>query len=159
MQLKVQTELEVPAEQGRVFDVIADQANLPKIFQRSGLIPGVARCETAPPDASGRPRRQLVLTDGSAMQEEILLVERPTKYGYRWVNKPSALLSRILGTVETTWELTTTRGGSHTHVCWTYYFELTALWAYPLVLVLLSQYRRWMLAAVDRIRTAVAESI
>jgi len=145
---------EIAASPEAVFDLVVDYNNCPDFFQSWGPIPGVVDAEVWADRADGRPRRTLKLSDGSIHGEEMLVLERPCRYEYRWLNPPLAPLNFIVRTAEAHWAFQAINDGAHTRIVFTYDFELSLPLAYPFALVLRALVNRWMVAALERVRQA-----
>jgi uncharacterized protein YndB with AHSA1/START domain len=151
MQVHTCASTEIPAAPERVFDLLVDYGNCAQFFRRWGPIPGVVSCVAIDENGDGRPRRKLKLTDGSTHEEEILVLERPHCFRYRWLNAPAAPLNLVICTAETRWDFQEIRAGGGTRVIWTYHFEVTSPFAYPAALVLRALFNRWMVQALRRL--------
>jgi hypothetical protein len=151
MRIQTRASIEIPAAPERVFDLVVDHGNSPRFFRRWGPIPGVVRCAALAESGAGRLRRTLELTDGSTLEEEILMLARPHSYQYRWLNPPAAPLNLVVRTAETHWAFQALQSGQ-TRVVWTYDFELRFSFAYPFAVGLCAMFNRWMVEALERVR-------
>jgi uncharacterized protein YndB with AHSA1/START domain len=151
MQVRTYASTEILAAPERVFDLVVDYGNCAHFFRRWGPIPGVVSCEAIEESGDGRPRRRLKLTDGSTHEEEILALERPRCFRYRWLHAPAAPLNLVVRTAETRWDFQELRAGECTRVIWTYHFEVTFPIAYPAALLLRALFNRWMVQALRRL--------
>jgi hypothetical protein len=152
MHLDLEVRLDVSASPERVFDVACDDRNLPRLYQPLGPIPGVAAQELAVAQPGELGRRKLTLTDGSSMVEVILARDRPHRYRYRWANAPAPPLHLLIRGAEAHWSFETAGvGGTRIHCH--YRFLLTSPLALGPALVVRALFRRWMSAALTRIKT------
>jgi hypothetical protein len=138
------------ASAATVFDVANDIDDIAEAFVSFGPIPGVARGEVigGGPLAEGKTRR-LQLTDGSMVEEDMLLFDRPRAFSYtlRGIGKPFGLLVRQ---GKAHWMLTESAAGTHVH--WQYNFELTSALAWPVAGPLLHLlFNAWMRRCLGRI--------
>ena len=138
------------ASAATVFDVANDIEGIAEAFVSFGPIPGVARGEVVGggPLAVGKTRR-VHLTDGSMVEEDMLLFDRPRAFSYtlRGIGKPFGLIVRE---GKANWMLTESSAGTHVH--WQYSFELTSPMMWPLagpILHLL--FNGWMRRCLGRI--------
>lgn len=152
MQVHTSASAEIPASPERVFDLVVDYDNCAHFFRPWGPIPGVVSCEAIAENGDGKRRRTLELTDGTTHTEEIVVLERPDCFQYRWLNPPAAPLNLVVRTAETRWDFQAMRAGEGTRVVWTYHFELAFPFAYPAALVLRALFKRWMVQALRRLR-------
>ena len=141
-------DVERPLEQ--VWDFAVAAETFPRLMHPLGPIPGIARVEML----GGRPlergaERLVTMTDGSEVLEEILDAERPSRHRYRWLRPPAPPFNLLVRTGEGDWRFAA--AGRGTRVEWTYTFDLTSALAYPLAVVVLQLFRRWMQRALDRL--------
>jgi uncharacterized protein YndB with AHSA1/START domain len=147
MELVTKAEVEVARAPDLVFDLAVDPRELPRFLKKVGPIPGVVAVEMegdAAPAAGAR--RQVTMSDGSQMGEEITSLDRPRGYAYRWVSPPPAPFNLLVRTART--ECRFAPSGLGTRVTWTYRLELTSLAIYPLAWVVIRLFRRWMVSAL-----------
>lgn len=116
-----------------LFDRVADPAAAAEFFRGYGPIPAIAevRMLTPAPIATGS-RREVVLTDGSKLAEEVIEFEPPRLHRYRIV-RFGPPLSRLLRTGQGTWSFTPERDGAR--VTWSYEYELVSVWAWPVAVL------------------------
>lgn len=152
MHLDLDVHLDILAAPDRVFDVACDDRNLPRLFQRLGPIPGVTAHERLVPQPGELDRRRLTLTDGSAMTEVIVARDRPYQYRYRWANAPSPPLHLLVRSAEAHWRFAAA-GAAGTRVDFHYRFFLTSPMTLGPALVVRALFKRWMRAALIRIKT------
>jgi hypothetical protein len=156
MQIETRAQIEIAAAPEAVFDVAADIRNFPRAMRPLGIIPGVASVEMAAgATPSAGAHRFVKLTDGSVVEEEILAFDRPSQHRYRWVHPPAPPFSLVVRAGEGTWSFTPSEHGQGTVVVWTYRFELTSVFAYPVALFVVSRFRRWMEQSLKHVREAV----
>jgi Polyketide cyclase / dehydrase and lipid transport len=123
---------------------------LPRFVWALGPIPGVASAALlgAAPQGVGSVRH-LVMTDGSAVDEHVLVYDPGSNFTYRWGGPPAPPFSLLVRGAEASW--TFTPSGTGTVVGWTYRMELTTPLVYPLAAAVRTLFRRWMAAALDRL--------
>jgi hypothetical protein len=151
MHLDLDVHSDVSAAPERVFDVACDERNLPRFFQRLGPIPGVIAHERVVPQSGELGRRKLTLSDGSTMLEVILARDRPHRYHYRWANAPAPPLQLLVRGAEAHWRFETAGVGG-TRIDCQYRFLLTSPAALGPALIVRALFRRWMNAALARIK-------
>lgn len=152
MRLELAIQCEVLAPNERVFDAACAEENLPRFFQRFGPLPGVIGSSSLPPEPHELGRRKVMLTDGSSMVEVIKVRERPHNQRYAWAHPPSPPLHLLVRGAEADWQFEPTSRGEHTHIKLHYVFVLTSPFALPLALVVRWLFRRWLAAALVRIK-------
>lgn len=158
MHLDLEVHLDVSAAPERVFDVACDDSNLPRLFQRLGVIPGVRAHEQVVPQSGELGRRKLTLTDGSSMVEVILERDPPHEYRYRWANAPAPPLHLLVRGAEAHWRFEVLSVGG-TRVDCHYRFFLTSPVALVPALVVRALFRRWLCAALERIKTLSEQAL
>jgi uncharacterized protein YndB with AHSA1/START domain len=151
MHLDFEVHLDVSAAPERVFDVACDDRNLPRFYQRLGPIPGVTAQEPAVAESGELGRRTLTLSDGSSMLEVILARDRPHHYRYRWANAPAPPLHLLVRGAEAHWRFEAV-GDRRTRIDCRYRFLLTSPLALGPALVVRALFRRWMYAALLRMK-------
>lgn len=103
------------------------------LFNARGPIPGVAEAHWrhahwSHPGA----QRQLVMTDGTRVTEQVVEYQPPTRFRYRMTGL-SGLMSRLVWAIDGQWDCAQEAHGSR--VCWSYTFvdrgaaALLVLWA------------------------------
>jgi uncharacterized protein YndB with AHSA1/START domain len=146
--IRVQTQLDQAPQD--VFDALADLRNFPRFIARLGPIPGVADVQWldgAQPGAGAR--RRLAMSDGTTVDEEVLVFERGTEHRYRWVHPPAPPFSFLVSGGEGCF--TFDRSGHGTKLVWSYALTLTSPLAYPLALPVTWLFRRWMAQGLSRV--------
>jgi uncharacterized protein YndB with AHSA1/START domain len=157
MRVLTRVRAEIAASPERVFDLVVDERYCSHFFRSWGPIPGVVHCEPWIAHGEAGRRRELKLSDGSTHAEQILVLERPHKYEYRWLNPPAAPLNLFVRTAEAHWALQPMEASAHTRLVLTYHFELTSPLAYPVALVLRAMFTRWMEAAIERVKQTIRD--
>jgi uncharacterized protein YndB with AHSA1/START domain len=150
MRQTAEARVEIAAAPERVFDAAVDVANLPRIMKKVTPIPGVMGVEM-----EGERRRKVRMSDGSVMEEEITVLERPGAYRYRWLSPPAAPFNLLVRTAESAFQFSAAGGG--TRIDWVYTFELTSPLALPLAWPVIRLFRRWMVAALAELK-AICEA-
>jgi uncharacterized protein YndB with AHSA1/START domain len=156
MQLRIHTQAELATNPDRSFDIVTDSQNFPQFFLASGPIPGVARSERLQAEPGLLEHRNVYMTDGSVVLEQVTRLERPKRYDYRWLSSPKPPLQLLLRAAESEW--TFEPSGSRTRAVWAYTFTLTSPLAYPAVFAFAQIFKRWMDAGLKRI-VAHADSV
>lgn len=155
MKLSRHVSVEIPRPADQVFDFATSCEGFPRFIAAYGPIPGITRAEIV---GGGTPQtgveRHIHMTDGNVVEEELLAYDRPSRHHYRWLNPPAFPFSLIVRTGEGDWRFTAANGG--TRIDWTYSFELTSVFAWPLAVPLLLVFQRWMQRALLRARTVLA---
>jgi hypothetical protein len=156
MRMTASATIEIAQPQETVFEFACACKTYEQLFRKRGSVAGVVKAEMidgAPP-AQGAWRR-VELSDGTALEEELLCFDRPTRHTYRWsrgVRTPARLMIRA---AEGDWKF-----GEHdgrTRIDWAYTFVLTTPLVYPAAAFMIGQFRRWMeqqLRAIDGALTA-----
>lgn len=153
MRVTRQAEYEVARPIEEVFDLSTACDQLPKFMLPFGIIPGVADARMVDAEApKAGALRDISLTDGSTIQEQLLNLERPIRQHYRWVNPPAPPFSWLVRGAEGDWSYSATPNG--TRVVWVYHFELTSPLAIVLALPVLALFRRWMQRSLERLAGA-----
>ena len=158
--MKIQTRagIEIASPVERAFDLAVDMARLSEFMTKVGPIPGVVSIvmlDGRSPETGAQ--RTVTMSDGSAIVEEILALDRPRRHSYRWRNPPGLPFSLLVRGAEADWVFTAQGGG--TRIDWTYTFRLSTFIAYPLAALVVMLFRRWMVNALERLNSAaVAKS-
>jgi Polyketide cyclase / dehydrase and lipid transport len=155
MHVHTRAQLEIAASPEVVFDLAADYRNLSRFVRPSLGIPGVERAEMVGggPAKAGMLRR-LEMSDGSAVEEELLALDRPRLHSYRWTRPPAPPLSLLVRGAQASWVFEPAPSGRGTTLTWSYAFELSSPLAYPAGLLLRGLFSRWMRATLARVRDA-----
>jgi uncharacterized protein YndB with AHSA1/START domain len=147
--------LEIRAAPEVVFDLVSDDSNFPRFLHAVGRLPGVTACTPAAPGPEGLPRRTVSMSDGSTVEQEVQVADRPRHYSYRWSRLPAKpLLRLIVRAAETHWTFEPSNGG--TRVIWRYTFTLTSPLFLPLGLLFRRQFQSWMEQGLARVQTALS---
>ncbi len=119
----------VGATVAELFDRVADPAAAAAFFRGYGPIPPIAevRLLTPAPIGTGS-RREVVLTDGSTLAEEVVEFEPPRLHRYR-ISQYGPPLGRLFRSSQGTWSFTPESNGAR--VTWSYEYELVSVWAWP----------------------------
>jgi hypothetical protein len=149
-------ELDVTPEEG--FDLAADYRNFARFLRRNSVIPGIERAEMVAGAEPGKgAHRRITLSDGNVLEEEILVFDRPARHAYRWLHPPAWPFSMIVRGGEGSWSFTRSERGPGTTLVWKYRFELRSILAYPVGVLVVVLFRRWMAQGLERIRVASAD--
>jgi uncharacterized protein YndB with AHSA1/START domain len=144
MKLNTAATITVPRPIEAVYDHATNAAAHSKFLLPAGIIPGVTGVEDL-----GSSRRRVSLSDGSTIDEEVTVLDRPRRCVYHWVTKPKAPFGWLIETGEAEW--TFEASGSGTEVRWRYAFTLTSPLAAPLALPIIPLFRRWMQKGLERL--------
>jgi uncharacterized protein YndB with AHSA1/START domain len=149
MKLTTEASVTVPRPIEAVYDHATNAQGYAKVLLPAGIIPGI----TAVADL-GSSRRRVSLSDGSTIDEEVTVLERPRRYAYHWLTKPKAPFGWLIATGEAEW--TFEPDGSGTRVRWGYVFTLTSPLAAPLAMPIIPLFRRWMQKGLERLGPTMA---
>jgi len=156
MRIETQARIEVAATPEAVFDLATDLRNFPRLMRPLGIIPGIASAEMAPgATPSAGAHRFIRLTDGNTLEELILALDRPSQHRYRWVHPPAPPFSLVVRGGEGAWSFMPSERGHGTTLVLSYCFELTSVFAYPVALVVVARFRRWMQQTLEHVRSAL----
>lgn len=135
MSIQVHAEAFVPGPRPRVFEYAVQAENLPRLFTGYGVIPAIrgARLVESGPLRVGSQRR-VENADGSVVNEEVTGLVQGELHQYRLTGlRPP--FSWLVRSGESTWRFSDE--GSGTRVRWTYEFNLTRPWVWPVAALLL----------------------
>jgi hypothetical protein len=155
--LETQAEILVPRPPEEVFDFATADGTFEKVLRPLGPIPGIVNVtvDGGSPLVRGS-KRSITMTDKSVLREEVLVLDRPREYRYRWLNRPAPPFSFLVKGGETSW--TFLPEGTGTRIRWNYAFELTSPVAYPAMVLVTMFFRRWMKQGLEGVREGVAGS-
>lgn len=120
--------------------------------RRSGVIPGIARCEgQAGPWGTVGQTRTIVMRDGGRSLETLVLADRPGDYRYR-VSDVRGLMKPLVAGIDG--RFTFAPEGAGTRVTWSWTLHPTAL-GRPAMPVLGVFWRRWAAGMFVRLRDRV----
>ena len=154
MRIETRAEIEVAKPREEVFDFAVACETFPRVLLALGPLPGVAQARMRDgADPKPGALREIGLTDGSAIDEELLALDRPARHRYRWANRPEPPLGWLVRAGEGDWVFSSS--GSDTRIRWTYRFELSHVIALPLALPIVGLFRIWMARGLARIRDAL----
>jgi uncharacterized protein YndB with AHSA1/START domain len=153
MYVDASAQVQIAAPPEAVYDYATDEQNFSRFMQPLGPIPGVTKTSLAD-GAVLAPgvHRNVQMSDGSSLVEEILSVIRPREQRYRWLRPPATPLALFVRGAESTWTFQSASTG--TQFSWHYRFELKSVVFYPLGLLLVALFKRWMQKALERVRDA-----
>jgi len=123
-----------------VFDYATSAEAASEFFQGFGPIPAIRKIEFLPgsgPRVGGR--RQVLLADGTALEEEILELQPPARHSYR-VSGFRPPLSLLAKSGKGTWDFSSRPEG--TGITWHYAYHLASPLAWPLGAVLVKLFMR-----------------
>jgi hypothetical protein len=101
-------------------------------------------------------RRLIEMSDGAILMEDIVAYERPSRHRYRWTQGLRPPAKFLVSAGEAEW-IFTERGAS-TRIDWSYTFDLTTPLVYPLALIMVSQFRGWMVQQLEAIAGALRDA-
>jgi len=137
MRLSNTESVTVPAARAAVFKHAFDLEQMPKLLRGWGPVPGVERVELLAGGeyAVGKVRR-IFNTDGSSLDEEILIYDPPSAHSYRLYGEFQGLAKLLVCEGRGDWEFVAL-GPSETEVRWRYEFTLTSALAAPVGLIMM----------------------
>ena len=155
MKITARASVDVPRPIEEVFDFATACDGFPRFLFPLGPLPGIrsSRMLDAPAPKTGA-RREVVMTDSSRLEEELLAYDRPSRHRYRWLNRPARPFSWLVRGGEGDWSFTPTADG--TRVIWLYTFEPTSAVTGVLARPLVWFFQRWMQRGLDRLRATLA---
>jgi hypothetical protein len=151
LRIETGTEIEVARPQAEVFDFAVACETFPRVLLAFGPLPGVTKAVMrgdAVPAAGAL--REIQLSDGSTVEEEVLVLDRPACHRYRWTRPPAPPLGWLVRSGEGEWRFSPSAQG--TRIAWRYRFELSHALAAPLALPVVALFRRWMARGLARVR-------
>jgi hypothetical protein len=154
MRISAHAAIDIPRPREAVFDFACAAETFERLFRPRGLVAGIQKIvmlEGAPLAAGAR--RQVTMSDGGALVEEVTAFERPLRHAYRWAGGLRAPAKFFVRAGEGDWRFSDAAGG--THIDWTYTFELTTPLAYPAAALLRLQFRAWMAQQLRAIAAAL----
>ena len=154
MRLSTHAHVDISRPPGEVFDFLTSAGSYPMILQSHGPIPGVAAAEMIDGASPGKgARRSITLSDGVALEEEIVAFERPVKHGYIWRGGLRPPFAWLVGSGHGHWTFSVSNGG--TRVDWRYEFELTPPLVHLVAKPVVWLFHRWMRESLARAREAL----
>jgi uncharacterized protein YndB with AHSA1/START domain len=156
MELRTRAAVNVPRPREQVYDFATTNEGLARVLKKLGPIPGIASAEfVSGGGLVAGAQRNVSMTDGSVIEEEILEAERPRVHRYRWLRGLRPPFSLMVRTGEACWTFRDgERGG--TDIEWTYVFQLRSPLAVPVAAPTIMLFRRWMQRGLDRIAGELA---
>lgn len=139
MKVQAQASVEIGALPEKVFDFATEVSTLPKVFKGYGAIPAILSAEIV---NGGEMRvgaiRRVTNSDTSVIEEEIIQLRRPVKHSYKLIGGFKPPFSFLIRSGGGDWTLMPFNGS--TIVIWKFYFELTSIFAYPLMAFMMSAF-------------------
>src|SRR5262245_9170014 len=155
MRVETSASTEVPRPLEATFDFATAADSFAKVLHPLGPIPGIRGAEiVGGGEAKTGCRRLIYMSDGSTVDEELLAYDRPKRHRYRWASKPAFPFSLLVKAGEGDWHFSPE--GAGTRIDWTYRFELTTPLVYPLGVLIVGLFRRWMEAGLAAIRVELS---
>lgn len=129
MQIQTHAQIIVNAEIGAVFDASTDCQNLPKFFTGYKGIPAIVSAKTVDglPLHSGS-IRIVDNSDGSSIEEDIVLLKRPDTQKYKLLKGFKPPFSWVVRAASGQWSYETL--DAQTRIVWNFYFEVPNILAY-----------------------------
>ncbi len=120
-----------------VFEAAFAPEQMPKLLRGWGPVPAVERAELLDGGelAPGKVRR-IHNSDGSSLDEEILVHDPPRAHGYRLCGQFRGIAKLLVREGRGDWTFTEI-DATHTQVTWRYAFTLTSVLAWPLGLAMM----------------------
>jgi carbon monoxide dehydrogenase subunit G len=154
MKVSTRALVEIPCDREAVFHYATDVANVPTIFRKLGLIPGVERAWVLGngPTTKGAVRR-LLMSDGTPLDEQVLEMEAPRKFFYR-LKGFRGTFRALVKQAEGEWIFSPL--GHGTRITWTFTAELTSPLAATVAVPLVKgAMKRSMEESLHRIKAAL----
>jgi len=156
MKIAIRTQVHIDRSPAEVFDVAADYRSWPRLIQKVAVIPGVVGAEMLNgADPGPGAHRLLSMSDGSSVEEEILIFNRGVEHRYHWVRPPAPPLSLVLRSGEASWRFDPS--GSGTKVSWDYELGLSSPAVYPIGLLVARFFKRWMEQNLQVLKSTLAQ--
>lgn len=129
MQIQTNAQVIINAGIEAVFDASTDCQNLPKFFTGYKAIPAIVSAKTI----DGLPLREGSIrivenSDGSSIEEVIVMLERPNTQKYELVKGFKPPFSWLVRVASGKWSYETI--GAETRIVWNFYFEIPNIFAY-----------------------------
>ena len=140
VELSATAEVEIHAPRLEVFTFLTH--NYPDFLDSWLIYPAVLSVEVHADTLAAGVGRSIGLSDGSTLEEEVRLHDPPTVHSYRWRGGLRFPNSMIVAGGSAIWRFQDVEQG--TSVEWTYSFELTSPLWWPVAILMMAGYRRWM---------------
>jgi hypothetical protein len=129
MNIKTSVQITISADIEGVFDYSIDCQNLPMLFTGYQSIPAILSATTT----DGLPLHEGSMrivnnSDGSAIEEIITALQRPTVQAYKLIRGFKPPLAWLVHSASGKWSYNATHSG--THITWTFEFKMQHLLAY-----------------------------
>ncbi|WP_271252239.1 SRPBCC family protein [Pseudanabaena sp. Chao 1811] len=131
MQIQSNAQIVINAEIATVFDASTDCKNLPKFFTGYQSIPAIVGAKTIDELPLHEGSIRIVdNSDGSSIEEVIVLLERPSTQKYKLIKGFKPPFSWLVKTASGQWSYEDL--DSKTKVIWNFYFEMSNIFAYAI---------------------------
>lgn len=146
----------IPRARETVFELATKDETYERALLPYGPVAGVAESKVLEGRALQQgARREIKLTDGSVLTEEILEHDVPTRHRYKWTSGLKPPFAWLVRSGEGTWTFSEVAEG--TRVDWGYVFELPSPLAYPIAVPIVGLFRRWQEKSLARVRDLALE--
>lgn len=133
-----------------VFAFATDSANAARTIRPRGPFAGISKIEMYEGQSLAKgSKRRIFMTDGAVLDEVILDYNPPARHSYGWTGGVKPPFSWLVRSGGGNWDFTETEGG--TRIVWTYTFDLTSPFAYPLAMPILWLFKGWLQQGLDAI--------
>jgi hypothetical protein len=141
----------IPRPRDEVFALVTDSRNA-SVLRSRGPFAGILKVELHEGQALATgAKRQVVMTDGTVLEEVILDYDPPVRHRYGWTGGAKFPFSLLVRSGIGNWDFTEVEGG--TRIVWTYSFGLTSPLAYPLAVPIIWLFKGWLQQGLEAIRT------
>jgi len=156
MNVTTSASITIPRARESVFELSTKNETYKRALLPYGPVAGVAESKLLEGRALQRgARREIKLTDGAVLIEEILEHDVPTRHRYKWTGGLKPPIAWLLRSGEGTWTFSDVTDG--TRVEWSYEFELRSPLAYAIAPPMAALFRRYQKNALARIRDLALE--
>jgi len=146
----------IPRARESVFELSTKNETYERALLPYGPVAGVAESKLLEGRALQRgARREIKLTDGAVLTEEILEHDVPTRHRYKWTSGLKPPFAWLVRSGEGTWTFSEVAEG--TRIDWGYVFELRSPLAYPIAVPIIALFRRWQEKSLARVRDLALE--
>ncbi|HEY9811818.1 MAG TPA: SRPBCC family protein [Halomicronema sp.] len=142
MKIYSKADIEIQATPEEVFDFATNVENLPKVFKGYGVIPSIIKAEIVGGiEMQQGVTRRVTNSDNSIIDEEIIILKKPTKQTYQLVKGFKPPFSFLVKKGGGDWTFSPIANTPKlTFLNWEFYFELTSPLAYPIMAFIMSAY-------------------
>jgi Polyketide cyclase / dehydrase and lipid transport len=142
IQIQSNAQIVINAEIAAVFDASIDCENLPKFFTGYQSIPAIVGAKTVDKLPLHEGSIRIVdNSDGSSIEEIIVLLQRPSTQKYKLIKGFKPPFSWLVKTASGQWSYEAL--DTKTRVIWNFYFEMSNIFAYAIFrLAVLSSFQK-----------------